>query len=97
MFLLSFDFSLISFHIPCESLIEQFYSFFLFVALTKRTTQIWFQNARARIKKKPCATTSSPPSYAKLMNNNNHNNLNLVDNLHLSTGKHLFFSNEKIT
>ncbi|CAF2491971.1 unnamed protein product [Rotaria sp. Silwood2] len=53
-------------------------------ALTKRTTQIWFQNARARMKKKPCATTSSPPTYATLTNNNN-NNLNLVDTLHLST------------
>jgi len=64
----------------------------VFLALTKRTTQIWFQNARARIKKKPCATTSSPPIYAKLMNNNNNNNnnntnLNLVNTLHLSTGE----------
>ncbi|CAF1206795.1 unnamed protein product [Rotaria magnacalcarata] len=50
--------------------------------LTKRTTQIWFQNARARMKKKPCATTSSPPTYATLTNNTN---LNLADTLHLST------------
>ncbi|CAF4418448.1 unnamed protein product, partial [Adineta steineri] len=34
-----------------------------------------------RMKKKPCATTSSPPTYAALTNNN----LNLVDALHLST------------
>lgn len=52
------------------------------IALTKRTTQIWFQNARARIKKKPCATTSSPPTYTALANNN----LNIVDTLHLSAG-----------
>ena len=53
------------------------------LALSKRTAQIWFQNARARMKKKPCATTSSPPTYAGLMKNS----LNLVDPLHLSTGK----------
>ncbi|CAF1240031.1 unnamed protein product [Adineta ricciae] len=53
--------------------------------LTKRTTQIWFQNARARIKKKPCATTSSPPTYNALTNNN----LNIVDTLHLSAEQHL--------
>jgi len=58
-------------------------TFFYSIALTKRTTQIWFQNARARMKKKPCATSSSPPTYSKLMNNN----LNLVDTLHLSTGE----------
>jgi len=61
------------------------YSFLFYsIALTKRTTQIWFQNARARMKKKPCATTSSPPIYAALTNNN----LNLVDSLHLSSGQY---------
>ena len=59
---------------------------FCSIALTKRTTQIWFQNARARIKKKPCATTSSPPTYATLTNNN----LNLIDTLQLSTGKYRY-------
>ena len=53
------------------------------LALSKRTAQIWFQNARARMKKKPCATSSSPPTYATLMKNS----LNLVDSLHLSAGK----------
>jgi hypothetical protein len=64
-------------------LLYECYCFFYSIALTKRTTQIWFQNARARMKKKPCATSSSPPTYSKLMNNN----LNLVDTLHLSTGE----------
>lgn len=64
-----------------------FVSFRLALALSKRTAQIWFQNARARMKKKPCATTSSPPTYAGLMKTN----LNLIDPLQITNGKLICF------
>ena len=67
-----------------------FASLRLALALSKRTAQIWFQNARARMKKKPCATTSSPPTYAGLIKTN----LNLIDPLQINNGKSIcsFFS-----
>ena len=76
-------FSFFFFHVSVHvSHILSIYLSFKSLALRKRTTQIWFQNTRARMKKKPRATTSSPPTYAVQTKDN----LNLVDTLHLSMG-----------